>query len=530
MLFATISLAEAAPRKLVMPGREIAVGLPRPTGFSALSLRAIDSLSLPSDAQLKKVSARGRLGVLSLADRFSASAVEPVEADEARIAQVCAQLRTRNPGVIFFCEPNTLFHTSALPDDPRFDELYGLSKIQAPLAWNRTIGSASVKVAIIDTGVDYLHADLAANIAKNELEIPENGLDDDGNGYIDDYYGYNFAYSNGDPYDDDGHGTHCAGTIGARGNNSYGIAGVNWVVGLLPVKALDSSGSGYLSDIAEGIHYAIERGASVISMSLGGDSDSQLLEDAIGEAKARNIVVVAAAGNESSNNDRVPSYPANSVHSNVISVAATDSSDILASFSNYGASTVDVAAPGVSILSTVPGGYSSYSGTSMATPHVAGLAALIKAVNPALTYAEVKIIILASATKVTGLRGKTMSGGRINADAALTVASGEAPLLPPTAPPSSPDEGSAEYSLSLRVRKRSQFAVVSGAITDSGGSGVADELIELVCNGQTRSRTISSSAGRYGFRLTKTKRRSIKPTSCYARNLDGERSRSRRVW
>jgi subtilisin family serine protease len=432
--------------------------------------------------------------------------------------------------VPLICEANTLFFSNATPDDPRLGELYGLSKMQAPLAWNRSTGSAAVKVAVIDTGIDYLHPDLAPNIAINESEVPENGLDDDGNGYIDDYYGYNFAYGNGDPYDDDGHGTHCAGTIGARGDDSYGIVGVNWVVGLLPVKALDSSGSGYLSDIAEAIHYAIERDAAVISMSLGGSSDSQLLEDAIAAAKAKNIVVVAAAGNESSNNDLVPSFPANSRHSNVISVAATDSADLLAGFSNYGASTVDVAAPGVGILSTVPAGYSSYSGTSMATPHVAGLAALVRATNPALNYAEIKTIILNSVDKKAWLRTKTVSGGRINANAALAMAAGEVPIPAVTPNPSNPGEQQGNYSLTLNVKKRPQFALVSGAIKDSSDAAVSDEFIALVCNGQTRATTTSSYLGRYTFKVAKPKRRSTKPTSCYARNIDGKRSRSRRVW
>ncbi len=548
LFLVTIPTALAAPRKLVMPGKEIAVGFPRALGFSALSHHAVDALSLPAQARINKVEPKGRVGIISLSGRFSALNAGPVEADEAEIAKVCAELRAQNPGVELFCEPNTLFRVSATPNDPRFSELYGLTKIKATTAWNTTKGSASVKVAVIDTGVDYQHADLAANIAKNTAETPGNGIDDDGNGYVDDYYGYNFAYSTGDPMDDDGHGTHCAGTIGARGNDGKGVVGVNWVVGLVPVKALDSTGSGYLSDIAAGIHYALDRNVSVISMSLGGESNSELLEDAIAAAKAKNIVVVVAAGNESANNDVTPSYPANSPHDNVISVAATDSRDILADFSNYGVSKVDVAAPGVDIVSTVRGGYASYSGTSMATPHVAGLAALIKATNPSLTYSQIKSIILRSADKVSSLNGKLVTGARINAAAAVALAAGNAPLptpvpekTPTPAPsdpeselpiPGSPDDGSDdwEYKLTLSVKKRSKVAAISGSMTDPDGYGVSDEYVDLVCNGKNRATTVSSETGRYGFRLAKPKRKVTKPVRCYARNIYGERSRSRRVW
>ena len=232
-------------------------------------------------------------------------------------------------------------------------------------------------VAIIDTGIDYTHPDLAANIWTNPGEIAGDGIDNDGNGYVDDVHGYDFVNNDGDPMDDHFHGTHTAGTVGAVGNNGVGVTGVNWQVKLMALKFLGASGSGSVSGAVSALEYAVTMGVRLSNNSWGGGGYSQALYDAIKNSQVIGHVFVAAAGNSGVNSDLQPAYPASYDLDNIISVAAIDSSDNLASFSNRGVVTVDLAAPGVAVLSTVlGGGYASYSGTSMATPHVTGAAAL----------------------------------------------------------------------------------------------------------------------------------------------------------
>jgi subtilisin family serine protease len=285
--------------------------------------------------------------------------------------------------------------------------------INAPGAWDISTGSNSVVVAVIDTGVLYNHSDLSANIWNNTDEIPGNGIDDDGNGYTDDVRGWNFVANTSDPIDDNHHGTHVSGTIGAVGNNAIGVAGVNWHVKIMPLKAFDSAGFGDTSDAITAIEYANANGASVISNSWGGGSYSQGLKDAIDASPA---VVVCAAGNNANDNDINPVYPASYNSTNIISVAATDHNDIRALFSNFGLSSVDLAAPGTNIWSTyLDGTYALMSGTSMATPHVSGVVALVKSVNPSLTAVQIKNIILSTVDSKDSLNGKVASGGRLNA-------------------------------------------------------------------------------------------------------------------
>ena len=332
--------------------------------------------------------------------------------------------------------------SAAYPDDPGFRYLWGLSNTgQAPFygtagadisaldAWRITTGSPSVVVAVVDTGVDYNHPDLAPNIWQNTREII-NGKDDDGNGYVDDVRGWNFVAKNNDPMDDNGHGTHCAGTIAAVGNNGIGVAGTAWNVKIMPLKFLNEKGSGYISDAISAILYASRNGASVISNSWSGTGYSQSLKDAI---DASNAVVICAAGNSGANADITPQYPAAFTSSNILSVAATDYNDKLASFSNYGAVSVDLAAPGVSIYSTAKsGGYQYLSGTSMATPHVSGVAALLKSQNPSMSASQIRSRIFNSVDAVSALAGKVASGGRLNAAKAL---GGAAPTPTPTPVP-----------------------------------------------------------------------------------------------
>jgi len=322
------------------------------------------------------------------------------------------------------------------PNDSQFSSLWGLNNtgqtggnndadIDAVEAWDIQKGSRSVVVAVIDTGIDYTHPDLVSNIWKNSGEISGNGLDDDGNGFIDDVYGYDFANNDGNPMDDHSHGTHVAGTIGASGNNNLGVIGVSPNVSIMGLKFLRANGFGSTVNAARAIEYAVKMGAKVINASFGGGGYSNLMFDALSRANNAGVLFVAAAGNDrGNNNDANPRYPSNYDLPNVISVAATDNKDQLAYFSNYGVNTVDLGAPGVSILSTIPNnGYASNDGTSMATPHVAGAAALLLAENPSLTVTQLKQALLNSTDQVASLQGKTVSGGRLNLNKAIASVS-----------------------------------------------------------------------------------------------------------
>ncbi len=338
------------------------------------------------------------------------------------------------------------------PNDPQYGDQWGLNNtgqaggtpdadIDAPEAWNTTTGDSSVLVAIIDTGAQVArpaigvpgcfsdpvstHPDLAANLWTNPGEIPGDGIDNDGNGKIDDVHGWNF-FDNADwlfcSSAEDEHGTHVAGTIAAVGNNGVGVTGVSWSASLMILKFIGPSGR-FTSDAIAAIEYAADQGAQVINASWGGGSFNQALKSAI---EACGCVFVAAAGNGGSDgvgddNDSFPHYPSSYDSANLIAVAATDHNDSLASFSNFGNISVDLAAPGVSILSTVPfDGYDSFSGTSMATPHASGVAALVYSQFPGLTPAQVKDRILSGVDPVPGLSGVTVTGGRLNAANALT--------------------------------------------------------------------------------------------------------------
>ncbi|MFQ6113945.1 MAG: S8 family peptidase, partial [bacterium] len=287
-------------------------------------------------------------------------------------------------------------------------------------------GSKSIIVGVIDTGVDPEHEDLAANIRINQGEFgsgkENNNVDDDGNGFVDDFQGWDFINDDNDPFDDNDHGTHVSGTVGAVGNNNKGVVGVNWNVSILPLKFLGSDGSGTSIDAIEAILYATDMGAKVLSNSWGGGGFSRTLEDAVKFARDHGVLFVAAAGNESSNNDSFPTYPANYEVDNVISVAASTSRDNLAGFSNFGKRTVDLAAPGSNIVSTLPlNRYGSLSGTSMATPHVSGAAALVWAQYPNITMSQVKIRILGSVDRNSDLANRVATGGRLNVNKALST-------------------------------------------------------------------------------------------------------------
>jgi len=334
-------------------------------------------------------------------------------------------------------QPNFIYRIQATPNDPRFGDLYGMNKIQAPAAWDRTTGSSNVVVAVIDLGVDYNHEDLNVNMWRNPGETGRdslggdkttNGVDDDANGYIDDLYGVDTINHDSDPMDDAGHGTHVAGTIGAVGNNGQGVTGVNWAVRIMAIKSHDAAGNGTSASVVEAFQYAVimrQRGINVrvSNSSWGGAPEApaydQALKDAIDAAGNAGILNVCAAGNSNNNNDSNPFYPASYDSPSILAVAASDQSDNRASFSSYGVTAVDLAAPGVGILSTYRGSYAFLSGTSMATPHAAGAAALLASYNPSIPMAQLKSALMNNADVLPQWSGLTMTGARLNVSRAL---------------------------------------------------------------------------------------------------------------
>lgn len=346
---------------------------------------------------------------------------------------------------IEYAEPNWVYQHQATSNDPSFTNgslwgMYGSSTSPsnqygsgAATAWAAgKTGSATVYVGIIDEGYMYTHVDLAENAGVNPGEVAGDRIDNDGNGLVDDVYGWDFAGNNNTVFDGvgDDHGTHVAGTIGAVGGNGVGVAGVVWKIKLLNAKFLGSTG-GTTANAIKSVDYFTnlkKKGLNLVATnnSWGGGGFSQALKDAIDRADMADILFIAAAGNSSTNNDVTASYPSGYTSSNIIAVASTTNSGTLSSFSQYGATTVDLGAPGSAIISTVPvssrvgkkivitSGYASYNGTSMATPHVTGAAALYKSLNPSATAAQIKAAILNSATSTPSLAGKCVTGGRLN--------------------------------------------------------------------------------------------------------------------
>lgn len=291
--------------------------------------------------------------------------------------------------------------------------------IDTPEAWDITADSSDMIIAIVDTGVDYNHPDLSENMWTNPEEIPDNGVDDDGNGYVDDVFGWDFVgdgddndTDDNDPMDLNGHGTHVSGIAAAKGDNALGVTGVCWTAKIMPLRFLDADGVGTVADEISAIDYAIANGAHIINASFGDDTFTQSEYDAISRANSEGILFVAAAGNLGPNDDPSQFYPASYNLPNIISVTATNQDDNLCWFSNYGATTVDVGAPGVHIYSTRPGGirYQYMHGTSVAAPYVAGLAALIWGYDSGLTHYEIKDIILNGVDIKPTLNGKNRRG------------------------------------------------------------------------------------------------------------------------
>lgn len=391
----------------------------------------------------------GALGVRNqVGHAADGSAWYVVKVDEKIGSQFAAREARATDGVLY-AEPNYIYTTQVggkpnapgkdpdyskapkLPNpavkDPQIGDQYGLSLIDAEAAWAVSRGNKDVVVADIDTGIDYTHPDLVNNLWQNPKEIPGNKIDDDKNGFIDDVIGWDFRDKDSKPFDDNMHGSHTAGTIAATGGNGVGVSGVTQSASIMALRFLGgANGSGTAADAISAIQYATANGARLSSNSWGGGAFSQALFDAISEANDKGILFVAAAGNSRNDNDKSPSYPASYNLPNILSVAATDSSDELAGFSNYGAKSVMLAAPGVDVLSTVPGKqYKKLSGTSMACPHVSGAAALILAAYPQLKAPELKALLMQSVDAVTDLNGRVQTGGRLNIAKAFERAKAE---------------------------------------------------------------------------------------------------------
>jgi len=352
-----------------------------------------------------------------------------------------AVVRYMSDGDVEYAEPNYIKKALLIPNDTYFTQQWGLQRVKAPQAWDITTGSSGVTVAVIDTGIDYSHPDLMPNIWVNGKETNcSDGVDNDGNGYIDDCRGWDFTRCasfnasgyctapkspDNNPMDDNGHGTHVAGIIGAVGNNGIGVAGVGWNIRLMPLKFLNGDGEGTDADEIEAIQYALSNGAKVINASFSGSYYSQAEYDAIASARNAGVIVVAAAGNGGDdgigdNNDVAPEYPAGYNLPNIISVAATDQNDSKTSWSNYGPNSVHVAAPGKDIFSTYPSGYAISSGTSMSTPFVSGLAGLLYSYYTDFTYSQIRETVFRYVDVLPALQGLIRTGGRINAYRALS--------------------------------------------------------------------------------------------------------------
>lgn len=404
--------------------------------------------AVPGEYVVKLKSSVGLLSLDMVANILNADVIRPLskESNSVLVRKSVAEKRefvvqslSQNPWVEY-AEPNYIYRlvggASELPNDPELPQLWGLINngqdiagqagragmdVGAERAWQIETGSQEVLVSVIDTGVNYDLPDLAPNMWKNEAELNgEPGVDDDGNGYVDDIHGYDFANKDADPMDDHGHGSHVSGTIGANGNDGVGIVGVAWKVKIIPIKFLSRSGGGSLADAVSAIDYSTAMGAVLSNNSWGGGGFSQALYDSIQRAQEAGTLFLAAAGNSRNDNDSRPSYPATYDLDNIVSVAAIDNAGNLASFSSYGRTTVDVAAPGVDILSWTTRGLQAWSGTSMATPHVTGVAALLRSANPDMSIAEIKDRLIRTSKPVSSVRNKVVARGIVDAYYALT--------------------------------------------------------------------------------------------------------------
>jgi thermitase len=412
-----VSKVESVPGEYVVQARgaRAVAGLRQKLGALGLSIKEM----VNAKQGLMLVKTKAGLGIQSVRD-------------VRRAVQALPDVR--------FIEPNYIYRAfETTPNDLHFGKLWGMrnqgqndpsgragkagADIKATEAWSINTGSRDIVVAIIDTGIDYNHEDLRDNMWTSPTGT----------------HGYNAITGSLDPMDDHSHGTHCAGTIGGTGNNALGVTGVNWNVRLMGVKFLSGSGGGTLADAVKAIDWATGQKVNVMSNSWGGGGFSQALEDAIKRARDQGILFVAAAGNDSSDNDASPAYPASYQIENVVSVAASNNLDAISYFSNWGKNTVHLMAPGENIWSSTPGNtYQSFSGTSMACPHVAGASALLMATEPGISFADVKARLMTSTDKTRAFRNKLISMGRLNINNLLQNITPPGPVIPPESSWSAP--------------------------------------------------------------------------------------------
>lgn len=384
---------------------------------------------------------------------------------------VVAAARIARAPHVRWAEPNRQWRLLKTPNDTLYGHLWGMRKISAPAAWDVSVGSSNVVVAVVDSGIEASHRDLSPNAWTNLGESgtdpsgadrASNLRDDDGNGYIDDARGWSFA--TGTPIvadvDPDRHGSHVSGTIAARGNDAYGVPGVGWQTTVMPLAVFNSSGIALTSDIAAAFRYAGRMGARIVNGSLSGEGYSSALADAI--SGAPNTLFVVAAGNDGVDTATTNTYPCNFTHANLICVAATDSQDGLASFSNHSSTHVDLGAPGVDIASTTQAGSWGYlSGTSMASPHVAGAASLLWAAHPTASVSTVRSALLSGVVQVASLQGKTVTGGRLDAARALAYNFGSGAPPPPVPSPTPTPTPDADQATSVRRAGGNRFATAA---------------------------------------------------------------------
>lgn len=391
LLFAAGATRASAASDTVAVPHQLIVGFKDGTSHSEST-----AIIAENDASLTKRLPGGNAVVTVDPNASTAGVADDIESDDS----------------VKYASPNYTVHATALSNDPYIQDgsQWGTLRVHAPNAWPVARGAGAV-VAVVDSGISFSNLDLVNNIWTNTAEIPGNGIDDDNDGFVDDVNGADFVDHDGTPNDAAGHGSHVAGTIAAEADNNLGGAGVAPDAKIMPLRFLDANGAGNVGDAISAISYAVAHGADVINASWGGPDYSPPLEDAIRRAGDAGVVVVAAAGNESSDNDTTPSYPASMPLPNVISVAASDRQDQLASYSNYGGSTVDVAAPGSEILSTVGDSFGYMSGTSMAAPHVTGIVALLRGYNKSTSAAAIVTAITVGARPVPALSGKVKGNG-----------------------------------------------------------------------------------------------------------------------
>jgi len=429
----------------------------------------------PGVAAAEVQSLHTRIGA-TLARRFTFISTDYVRLPKGMTVEQAIAMYTKDGGVLY-AEPNykvkALDSPDLLPNDPLYPQQWAWPKIKAPRAWGYTTGSDTVVVADIDTGVDYTHRDLAANMWRNPGEIPDDGVDNDGNGYVDDVYGIDAANDDSDPKDDHGHGTHTSGTIGAVGNNGTDVAGANWTVRIMALKFLNSDGGGSTEGAITCLEYVTKMrkqfGINIVatSNSWGGGGESQALKRAFNAAGRAGVIHCCAAGNSGSDNDVSPQYPPSYDLDSIIAVAASGPHDGKAAFSCYGATSVDIAAPGVGILSTFPRNKTkSWDGTSMATPHVTGACALIAATRPGIPVDIIKAIVLRNADPLPQWAGLCVSGGRLNLYRCVTPCPQVVANTPERGTTGVPRDTTIKMLFSQRMSKRAvegKFTLTSGA-------------------------------------------------------------------